>query len=193
MKYNDEHFYHVYNRGSRSEDIFFSKINYEYFLHLVKKNAVAHSVHLVAYCLMPNHYHMVLQQKEHGSISKFIQSVMTSYVQAMNKKYKISGTLFQGKAKSKFIDSDEYVLQVIRYVHLNPVNAGLVQKPEDWPFSDYSAWIEDTNRTSPTAISDRRGLMRDAYFASGNKYRQFVEEYRIEQANEKLDKFLFKE
>jgi hypothetical protein len=111
-----------------------------------------------------------------------------------------SGTLFQGKAKSKFIDSDEYVLQVICYVHLNPVNAGLVQKPEDWLFSDYRAWLEDTNptasrdlSTSPTADSDRRGLMRDAYFASGNKYRQFVEEYRIEQTNEKLDKFLFKE
>jgi putative transposase len=107
-------FYHVFNRGSRSEEIFFSDANYEYFLRLITRNVAAHLVYVIAYCLMPNHYHLVLQQKENGSISKFIQSVMTSYVQAINKKYDSSGILFQGKAKSKLIDSDEYVLQMIR-------------------------------------------------------------------------------
>jgi REP element-mobilizing transposase RayT len=154
MKYLDDHFYHVFNRGSRSEEIFFSDANYQYFLRLIAKNASTHLVYIVAYCLMPNHYHLVLQQKVTGSISKLIQSVMTSYVQAINKKYNTNGSLFQGKAKSKLIDSDEYVLQVIRYIHLNPVSAKLVQAPEDWPFSDYRKWIEHTN---PTSCRDRIG------------------------------------
>jgi putative transposase len=220
MKYLDEHFYHVFNRGSRSEEIFFSETNYKYFVRLITKNATAHLVYLTAYCLMPNHYHLVLQQKENGSISKFIQSVMTSYVQAINKKYDTSGTLFQGKAKSKLIDSDENVLQVIRYVHLNPVNAGLVRVPRDWAYSDYREWIEDTfptpsrdrkgtaltaysdricnlrgssDSTSPTAFSDRRGSLRDAYFANAKDYQQFVEEYQLDQQNNKLEKLLFNE
>jgi putative transposase len=189
MKYLDEHFYHVFNRGSRSEEIFFSDANYEYFLRLIAKNASTHLIFIVAYCLRPNHYHLVLQQKENGSISKFIQSVMTSYVQAINKKYDTSGTLFQGKTKSKLIDSDEYVLQVIRYIHLNPVKAELVQTPRDWPYSDYNKWI----KPSPTGISNRRGALRDTYFANAKDFQQFVEEYQIEQQNNKLEKFLFKE
>ena len=189
-KYLDEHYYHVFNRGSRSEEIFFSDANYEYFLRLLSKNTATHLVYLVAYCLMPNHYHLVLQQKENGSISKLIQSVITSYVQAINKKYDTSGTLFQGKAKAKLIDSNEYVLQVIRYIHLNPVNAGLVRLPQDWRFSDYRKWIGDT---FPTPTRDRRGSLRDEYFANAKDYHQFVEEYQIEQQNNKLEKFLFKE
>ncbi|MCX6121042.1 MAG: transposase [Ignavibacteriales bacterium] len=201
MKYLDEHFYHVFNRGSRSEEIFFSDANYEYFLRLIAMNASTHLVYIGAYCLMPNHYHLVLQQKENGSISKFIQSAMTSYVQAINKKYDTSGSLFQGKAKSKLIDSDENVLQVIRYVHLNPVSAKLVQAPEDWRFSDYREWIDDTfptpsrdrKGTTLTSTSYRIGNLRNAYFANAEEYRQFVEEYRIEKQNCKLEKFLFEE
>lgn len=232
MKYQDHLYYHIYNRGTRKEKIFFSELNYKYFLQLVAKNSSAHLVSLEAYCLMPNHYHLVLKQKENGSISKFIQSVMTSYVQGINKKYNYSGTLFQGKAKSKLIDSDEYVLQVVRYIHLNPVMTGLVQKPQEWYFSDYREWIDDTNPipvrsrigsnstsptacsdriglastfptaqsdqrssdiTSPTAYSDRRGALRDAYFTDAKEYQQFVEDHHIEQQNNKLEKFLFKE
>jgi putative transposase len=189
MKYIDEHFYHVYNRGSRSEAIFFSEKNYEYFLRLMKEKATAHLVCLVSYCLMPNHYHLVVQQNEKGSISKFIQSIMGSYVQAINKGYNTSGSLFQGKAKAKLIDSDEYVLQVIRYIHLNPVNAGLVRKPEEWPFSDYDTWTD----TSPTAKSGRRNSLRDVYFTNGGEYRRFVEDYNVDLQKKKMDEFLFQE
>jgi len=114
---------------------------------------------------------------------------MTSYVQAINKKYNTSGTLFQGKAKAKLIDSDEYVLQVIRYIHLNPVSARLTKAPEDWRFSDYREWIE----INPTAFSDRIGNLRDSYFANVKEYQKFVEDYQIEKQNSKLEKFLFNE
>ena len=201
MKYLDENFYHVFNRGSRSEEIFFSDANYKYFLRLLTKNTAAHRICLIAYCLMPNHYHLVLQQKEYGSISKFVQSVMTSYVQAINIKYKTSGTLFQGKTKSKLIDSDEYVVRVIRYIPLNPVKARLVQLPQDWQFSDYREWIDDTfptplrdrKGTALTAVSDRKGNFRDVSFANAKEYQQFINEYQIEQQHNKLEKYLFDE
>jgi REP element-mobilizing transposase RayT len=61
MKYLDEHFYHIFNRGSCSEEIFFSDVNYEYFLRLLTKNTATHLIYIAAYCLMPNHYHIVLQ------------------------------------------------------------------------------------------------------------------------------------
>jgi putative transposase len=200
VKYQDQLYYHIYNRGVHKEQIFFEDENYRYFESLLLKYSRQSQVTIVAYCLMPNHYHIVARQNLSGSLPSFMKKTFSAYTQAINKRFGLSGSLFQGQAKIKEITTDQYCLQVIRYVHLNPVNAGLVQKPEDWLFSDYRAWLEDTNpvasrdlSTSPTADSDRRGLMRDAYFASGNKYRQFVEEYRIEQTNEKLDKFLFKE
>jgi REP element-mobilizing transposase RayT len=187
MKFLDEQYYHVFNRGSRSEKIFFSIANYEYFLRLLTKNAATHLIYLVAYCLMPNHYHLVLQQKENGCISKFIQSVMTSYVQAINKKYNTSGTLFQGKAKAKLIDSNEYILQVIRYIHLNPVSARLAQVPQGWQFSDYRKWIETDLFSGISRIDN----LRDSYFVNANEYQKFVEEYQFEQKNNKIEKFLF--
>jgi putative transposase len=92
-----------------------------------------------------------------------------------------SGTLFQGRAKAKQIDSESSLIQVICYVHLNPVRAGLVQKPEDWRFSDYCDWIRS------------RLSMRDTYFANEGDYKQFVEEYQTMQKENDLQKFLFDE
>jgi len=197
VKYQDQLYYHIYNRGAHKEKIFFSEDHYLRCLNLLYKYADKYAASIIAYCFMPNHYHLILQQKEHGSISKCLQTTFNAYSQTVNLMVGHSGTLFQGKAKSKLIDSDEYVLQVIRYIHLNPGNAGLVQKPEDWPFSDYREWIKEIGDlpkdTANRMVPSEGGKLRAAYFASGKEYQQFVEEYRVEQKNEKLDKFLFKE
>ena len=199
MKYLDENYYHMFNRGSRSEKIFFSEANYEYFLRLITGNSIVHLVRVEACCLMPNHYHIVVKQSVGGSISKFIQSVMTSYVQAVNKMYNLSGSLFQGKAKAKLIDTESSLMQVVRYIHLNPVKAELVQRPEDWRFSDYREWI---GLTSPTAWSDRKGScrsdrrgtsLRDVLFLNAEEYKQFVEEEQAIQKENDLQKFLIDE
>jgi putative transposase len=207
MKYLDENYYHVFNRGSRSEKIFFSEANYEYFQRLMTRNSIVHLVRVEAYCLMPNHYHIVIKQSVGGSISKFIQSLMTSYVQAINKMYNLSGTLFQGKAKAKQIDTESSLLQVVRYIHLNPVKAGLVQRPEDWRFSDYREWL---GLTSPNAWSDRRGShrtdwrgllrsdqrgisLREVLIVNAEEYKQFVEEEQAMQKENNLHKFLINE
>jgi REP element-mobilizing transposase RayT len=140
MKYNDHSYYHVYNRGAHKEKIFFSEKDYQLCLTLLWKYSNKYFVSLIAYCLMPNHYHVVLKQNDCGSISRCIQSTFNAFSQTINLQQNHNGTLFQGKAKSKFIDADNYVLQVVRYIHLNPVACGLVHKPEEWNYSDYREW-----------------------------------------------------
>ncbi len=177
MKYRDGYYYHVYNRGSRKGDIFFSEENYNYFLRLIKANSNKYSTSIIAYCLMPNHYHLLLFQREGGSISKTLQTTLNSYVQAVNKRYKFSGSLFQGKVNSILVESDKYVVHLARYIHLNPVKAKLVPSPIQWRHSDYSRWVENGNPSDSSKLSDGFLGLRDSYFGRGNNYRKFVEAY----------------
>jgi putative transposase len=80
---------------------------------------------------MPSHYHFLLRPEEDGLLSRFIQRLFNSYTQAFNKQQGRSGTLFEGRAKSVRVDTDEYVLHLCRYIHLNPVRAGLVAHPAE--------------------------------------------------------------
>ena len=107
-------------------------------------NAKRFRTSIAAYCFMPNHFHLAVRQEEGGSISKCVQITFNVYTQAVNKQKKLSETLFQGKTQARHIDSDTYILQVIRYIHLNPVTAGFVKRPEDWEFSDYRDWVSGT-------------------------------------------------
>ena len=132
------------------------------------------SVTIVAYCLMPNHYHLLLRQDGEISLSKFINVVFNAYVQAVNKQIGRKGTLFAGRFKHIHVDRQEYLLHLVRYIHLNPLEAGLVSLPENWPYSNYHEWI-----------GIRKGTLVDlefvsSYFTDGNDYRKFVVEYQIE-------------
>ena len=198
MRYQSHSYYHIYNRGAHKKKIFFSKEQYVYCLKLLNKYADKYAVYILAYCLMPNHYHLVLQQNENGSISKFIQTSFNAFSQTINLLEQHSGTLFQGKAKAKLIDSDESVVHVIRYLHLNPVKAGLVKRPEDWPFSDYCEWVNSHSHLPKVYLGLKRPSegfqrFRDSIFTDGKEYERFVDEYRNEVQNNKLEKFLFKE
>ncbi len=182
MKYEDEKYYHVYNRGANKQDIFLCASNYDFCLRLFKKFAFQYYVSIMTYCLMPNHYHLLLRQCDSGSISSFIQAVFNSYSQAFNKATGHSGTLFQGRAKGMEVINDEYAVRLCRYIHYNPVAARLVTRPEDWQYSDYLDWIGKRNGTL-TDLS-----LRETYFESADAYRSFMDEYR---GNEKILNFDF--
>jgi REP element-mobilizing transposase RayT len=190
MKYIDGNYYHVYNRGSRKGNIFFSEENYNYLLRLIKTNAKKYSSSIVAYCLMPNHYHLLLFQQESGSISKTLQTTINSYVQAVNKKYHFSGSLFESKVKPILVETDRYLVHLARYIHLNPVKARLVLRPDEWMHSDYSRWIETSSLSNGFKPSDRFVALRDSYFGGGEHYKKFVEEYDY-KTDVNLSKYLF--
>ncbi|MFH1009243.1 MAG: transposase [Candidatus Latescibacterota bacterium] len=122
-----------------------------------------------------HHYHLLLRQDGEISLSKFSNVVFNAYVQALNKQFGRRGTLFEGRFRHVLVDKDEYALQLCRYIHLNPVKAGLVSRPEDWIYSDYREWIsgrKDRPEDSEFMLS---------YFAGSQEYQRFVMDYRIEE------------
>ena len=135
--YQAGHYYHVYNRGCNRERIFANDGNYAFLLQRAKVVLKDLPLSVISYCLMPNHYHFLLRPEEDDALPRFIQRLFNSYTQAFNKQQRRSGTLFEGRAKSKFVDNDEYVVHLCRYIHLNPVRAGLVSNPSEWAYSNY--------------------------------------------------------
>ncbi len=148
IPFADREKYHIYNRGTEKRKIFLEDKDYERFIFILSEfNKIQRSAKILStrkkdkgvddhqplvsvedYSLMPNHYHVVLEQLEENGIAKFLQKVMTGYTMYFNKKYNRTGALFQGKTKSKHIDSDVYYNQLRAYIHLNPVEL----KDKNW-------------------------------------------------------------
>lgn len=139
------HYYHIYNRGAGRAPIFFNPGNYLYLLSLMKRYAPRYRVAVIAYCLMPNHYHFLLRQDGTKVLSAFMGVLFNAYVQAVNLQQGRSGTLFQGRFRHVLVDREEYLVYLCRYIHRNPVKAKLVARLEDWPYSNYLEWIGQRN------------------------------------------------
>jgi putative transposase len=148
--------YHIYNRGNNKDKIFFSRNNYLYFLQKIKYNLLIH-FDILAYCLMPNHFHLLVLSKDEIDQKKSINSfstMLSSYSQAINKQENRSGSIFQKKTKSKLLFSKandfsnlEYLYICFNYIHQNPLKAGLVNKLEDWEFSSFKDYAGLRNGT----------------------------------------------
>ena len=163
-------YYHLYNRGAGRRPIFFNPANYEHCLRLVKRNLRRCGAAVIAYCLMPNHYHFLQRQETDVPLSKLIGVVFSAYVQAVNIQQKRSGTLFEGRFRHKEIDKEAYLVQLCRYIHLNPALTGLCARPEEWPYSNYLEWL-----------GQREGTLKDdafirEWFGSSAQYQIFVED-----------------
>ncbi|MFH2037801.1 MAG: transposase [Chloroflexota bacterium] len=126
-----EQYYHIYNRGAGKGKIFFNNGNYAYLLQLMIQHHQTHGATVIAYCLMPNHYHFLLKQETDKPLSKFIQVLFNAYVQAVNIQQERTGTLFEGRFRHKCVEKWEYLMILCKYIHLNPVKARLVNQPED--------------------------------------------------------------
>jgi len=182
--YLDDNLYHVYNRGAHKQHIFHSDFQYNFCLNLLEKYKERYRVNIYAYCLMPNHYHLLLRQNEGGSISRFLQTSFNAYVQAFNQMEKHSGTIFQGSAKSTCVSNDEYAHHLIAYVHHNPVAARLVNNMELWKFSDFKEWIGEL----PFRF-EGNDLLK-LYFENSKEYRNFMKKYNEEKTQARVEKFL---
>lgn len=152
-----ETFYHIYNRGNNGQNIFLTKQNYLFFKRKIERHLLPH-LDIVAYCLMPNHFHFLVYTKENITKDKFsndLRVMLRSYTRAINKQECRTGSLFQQHTKMKALDVegenhtmtqshsmtgqsiDDYPITCFHYIHQNPMKAGLVHNMEDWEMSSF--------------------------------------------------------
>ncbi len=130
--------YHVTARGDRREAIYEDDADREAFLEVLGQVVADFNWICHAYCLMTNHYHLVIETPD-GNLSKGMRQLNGVYTQLSNRRHERTGHLFQGRFKAILVDGDSYLLELARYVVLNPVRAGMVRAPGDWPWSSYRA------------------------------------------------------
>jgi len=169
-------FYHIYNRGSNRQPIFFEDENYYYLLRLFKKYTQTTKITVIAYCLLPNHYHFLVRQDAEFPAGLLFQRVFNAYTKAINNKYDRTGTLFQGRYRCILLVKTSHLFQLCRYIHANPVKAGLVASPELWPFSNYREWVG----SRPGTLCDLDFVRTN--FGTANEYVDFVQEYLANRA-----------
>jgi len=128
---------HVIQRGNNRDVIFASDDDYRFYLEKLEAACVRFKCELHAYVLMTNHVHLLITPQTKDGITKVMQSVGRYYVQYFNYQYKRTGTLWEGRYKATLLDSDTYLLTCSRYIELNPVRAGMVDTPEDYPWSSF--------------------------------------------------------
>jgi len=140
VDFSIDEYYHLYNRGNSKQKIFLDKEDYIHFIKLLYLCNSTRSitfrdvsintydfdreetlVYIGIYCLMPNHFHLLVKEKTENGISKFMQKILTAYSMYFNKKYKRTGGLFEGKFKSQHLDIDRYLKYIFSYIHLNPI------------------------------------------------------------------------
>jgi REP element-mobilizing transposase RayT len=164
--------HHVMNRGAGRRLVFRTKRHRAAFLDLLGDLCETYRVAMHAYCLMPNHYHLLIQTPE-GGLSRAMRHLDGVYTQRFNRLSRTDGSLFRGRFRSVLVDADAYLLQVSRYIHRNPVDAGLVQRAEQYEWSSYRHYLRDRGGPRWLETSFILGQFGEADQAS--RYRAFVE------------------
>ncbi len=134
------YYYHVLNRGNARSRVFHQPDDYAAFIQIIGESSVRLPLELLAYCLMPNHFHLVLRPSADGDLSRWMQWLLTTHVRRYLKYYGHSGHVWQGRFKAFPIEDDDHLVTVVRYVERNPLRAGLVVQAEDWPWSSLASW-----------------------------------------------------
>ncbi|NLB35580.1 MAG: hypothetical protein GX817_07235 [Elusimicrobia bacterium] len=138
--------YHVFNRGIRKENIFRDDSDYSFFLDSLSKTYSKYSFDLYAYALMPNHFHLLIERAS-DPLSLVMKSISVRYAAYFNRKYSRTGHLFQGRFSSILCSKETYLIKLIKYIHLNPVRAGFVEKPSEWKWSSYDDYLGKRKNT----------------------------------------------
>ena len=158
MQFEIDNIYHIYNQGNNKQLIFHSDENYHYFLKLYRKFVLPHA-DLLAYCLMPNHFHFLVNTNLHSiktrkvgslnlsELSNGIRMLLSSYSLAINKQENKTGSQFRQKTQAKLLNIEEvnYPFTCFQYIHQNPLKAGLVERMEDWDFSSFKDYAKIRN------------------------------------------------
>jgi putative transposase len=182
IKYPDA-WYHVMNRGRRGDNIFHAKEDYMAFIGLLEElNEVFH-VRVAAYCLMTNHYHILVQTPD-ANLPRAMRHLNGVYTQRYNKKHGYDGQLFRGRYKSILVETDSYALELVRYIHRNPLKAGVVETIQKYEWSSHRAYLSDADKWKWLHKDYILKLFSQSKQESIRLYRQFV----LKETPEDIDK-----
>ncbi len=166
--------YHILSRGNQGEQIFSDDGDREYFVEILQRAVQKYGIEVYAYCIMGNHYHLIISTPE-GELTKAMHYIGSSYGSYLRRYRGLTGHVFAGRYKSLCVEKESYLLELSRYIHLNPVRAGMVKSPEKYPWSSYRYYIG--KKQSPDWLSTewlidecgKRPKTRQ------RKYREYVE------------------
>jgi putative transposase len=131
--------YHVLNRGNARAEVFHKPADYHAFVEIMAEASVRIPMRILAYCLMPNHFHLALWPRDDGDLSRWMHWLLTTHVRRYPRHYHSSGHIWQGRFKAFPIEGDEHLLTVLRYIERNPLRARLVDRADAWPWSSLQA------------------------------------------------------
>jgi len=179
-----ERLYHIYNRGNNKEAIFKEERNYQFFLNRFKEY-LSEWVDVHAYCLMPNHFHFLieiqsLEEHQRPQLERQFRNFFISYAKAINKAYDRTGSLFQYKFKRKLINTEPQYALNIAYIHYNPVKAQLCERCEDWRYSSFQTFLSQ----SPTLVQREKVL---SWFGGKEAFLEYHDTYFLHQLERMLD------
>ena len=137
--------YHIITRGNQKQRVFLDEQDCEAYLSRLKRYKLKLGFLIYAFCLMPNHVHLIGEPKETADLAKFMHGLNRSYTAYFNKKYNKVGYLWQGRFKSKVVVKDSYLIDCLNYIELNPVRANMVRTAQDYPWSSYKERVITEN------------------------------------------------
>lgn len=179
--------YHVMNRGRRAETIFRGEKDYFTFIELLKETVDLWNLRVSAYCLLSNHYHILVQTPD-ANLSRCMRHINGVYTQRFNRSHHTDGQLFRGRYKAILIDADAYLLELIRYIHRNPIESGLVKCLEKYPWSSHQGYLSDAKKWDWLSKDFVLSMFSDDKRLSRRRYKEFVSMESPEEINVILGK-----
>jgi len=166
--------YHVMNRGRRGEDIYSDQKDYGLFLSVLQESAELFDIRVAAYCLMSNHYHLLIQTPA-GNLSRAMRHVNGVYTQRYNRLRKIDGQLFRGRYKSVLVEADSHLLELLRYIHRNPVRARICKTVDDYAWSSHSGYLSGARKWNWLSKQFLLGMFSDKPGVASKEYKKFIQ------------------
>lgn len=197
--------YHVLNRGNARAAVYHKPDDYDAFLDLMAEASVRLPMRILAYCLMPNHFHLALWPRNDGDLSRWMHWLMTTHVRRYLRHYGSTGHVWQGRFKAFPTQGDEHLLTIMRYIERNPLRAGLVDRAEAWPWSSLrwvaaperapvrlepgtvprgALWVEGVNAATADIDLDRvrESIRRDRPYGSDGWVQETARELGLESS-----------
>ncbi len=165
--------YHITARGNARKKIFKDDADRTIFIEVLDSVVTRYNWLCHAYCLMYNHYHLIIETPE-GNLSRGMRQLNGMYTQAYNRRHKRVGHIFQGRFKAILVEKESYLLELCRYVVLNPVRAGAAERPEDWKWSSYRATAGIRKAVSSLTVDWILGQFGDNRWQAVCRYKEFI-------------------